>query len=72
MTIQTEIKAWLDDLGFKYKFSEFEEMCREVEMIGADGMINEYSYETHEINDEANGGQLISWPLPRTGRFFHG
>ena len=53
MTIQREIKAWLDDLGFKYKFSEFEEMCREVEMIGAEGMINEYSYETHEINDEA-------------------
>ena len=53
MTIQTEIKAWLDDLGFKYKFSEFEEMFREVEMIGADGMVNEYSYQTHEINNEA-------------------
>jgi len=53
MTLQSEIKGWLDDLGFKYKFSEFEEMCREVEMIGAEGMINEYSYETNEINDEA-------------------
>lgn len=53
MTLQSEIKGWLDDLGFKYKFAEFEEMCREVEIIGAKGMINEYSYDPHEINDEA-------------------
>lgn len=52
MSIQTEIKAWLDDLGFTYNFSEFEEMCREVELIGAEGMINEYSYETHDIDAE--------------------
>lgn len=53
MSIQTEIKAWLDDLGFTYKFSEFEEMCREVELIGAEGIINEYSYETHDIDADA-------------------
>ena len=55
MSIQTEIKAWLDDLGFPYKFSEFEEMCREVELIGAWEMIKEYNVGCHQADD---GGKL--------------
>lgn len=48
MSIQTQTKAWLADLGFPYNFPEFEEMCREVELIGAEAMVNEYASEFGE------------------------